>query len=343
MTETKHLSDDVTLYTVSNGRVSFCAMNWGCTMTNLFVPNKSGGVTDILLGYDTLSGWQRGLGSHNAIVGRVANRIRGASFVLDGKSYALDKNDGENCLHGGTVRYEKLLWNAECFSGAEGEGVKFWRTSPDGEQGFPGKLDVQVSYALTEADELIFEYTAQASEATPVNLTNHAYFNLDGGGTVLNHRLQLDCEQYLESAEDSAPTGKICPVAGTPFDFRTEKLVGADIEAVPHEAGKPFGYDHCFVTGADESALVRVGALCSEKSGISMEIATNQRGVHVYTANFIGGTKGKGGVIHQAHDGICFETERFPNAINEPRFPSCVLRPGETYQHKTVFKLKTEK
>ena len=339
MIESKNLDEELSSYTVSNGRIRFSAMNFGCTITNLFVAGKNGCETDILLGFDSFAEWKSGMQAHNAIVGRVANRIRGAAFTLEGLTYSLEKNDGNNCLHGGDTRYEKMYWKAEPYSDSEGEGVAFTRTSPDGEQGFPGNVELSVIYRLTKSNELIFEYSATSDKPTPINLTNHAYFNLNGKGSVLNHRLQLDCAAFLESASDSAPSGKILDVAGTPFDFRKEKTVGADIGALAAEGkNKPYGYDHCFVTAAtDESRLVRVGKLSSDESGISMEIFTNQRGVHVYTANYLGGT-GKGGVAQKMHDGICFETERFPNAINEPSFPSCVLRPGEKYYHKTVFR-----
>ena len=338
MIETKKLNDEVTLYTVTNGKISFSAMNYGCTITNLFVPSKTGEKIDILLGFDSLDEWKAGTASHNSIVGRVANRIRGARFTLDGKKYTLDNNDGGNCLHGGFTRYEKMLWNAEEISNAEGEGIRFTRTSADGEQGFPGNLTLSVSYMLTGKNELILEYSGTTDAATPLNLTNHAYFNLDGSGTVLNHRLQLDCDEYLESSDDSIPSGTVIFVGDVPaFDFRTEKTVGKDI-AFLASGKKIFGYDHCFITRAeDEKKLVRFGKIRSEKSGISMEIFTNQRGCHIYTGNYLNGI-GKGGAEQKMHGGICFETERFPNAVNEPSFPSCILRPGEQYWHKTVLK-----
>ncbi|WP_407425413.1 aldose epimerase family protein [Treponema sp.] len=350
MAESKKLNDEITLYTVSNGKLSFSAMNYGCTITNLFVPDKNGKMTDILLGFDSLEGWKAGNASHNAIVGRFANRITGAKFSLDGSEYFLDKNDGENCLHGGFTRYEKMLWNAEIFSDSEGEGVRFTRKSADGEQNMPGNLEMSVVYRLTENNELIFEYTATTDKATPVNLTNHAYFNLDGSGTILNHHLQLDCDKFLKAKSDLTPSGEIVNVEGTCFDFRTEKLIGKDIKNLVTEkadeanlslTGKndPYGYDHCFLTRTqDESKVVRFGKISSEKSGISMEIFTNQRGCHIYTGNFLSGMKGKGGVIHKRHDGICFETERFPNAVNEPDFPGCILNPGEKYWHQTILK-----
>ena len=354
MTEVKKISDDVTSYTVSNGRVSFTALDYGCTITNLYVPAKDGSKVDILLGYDTLEDWKKGNASHNAIVGRVANRISGAKFTLNGKSYAVDKNDGNNSLHGGNTRYEKQIWKGEVYSDSEGEGVKFTRTSPAGEQGLSGTVELCVIYKLNDKNELIWEYTATSDDDTPINLTNHAYFNLDGAGSILGQYLQLDCEKFLKANEELIPTGEIVPVKGTSFDFTTEKTVGQDIKKLITEdsdganrkltaADSPFGYDHCFVTKADETSLVRFGSFRSEKSGIKMEMFTNQRGVHVYSGNFVAGSKGKNHVIHNRHDGNCFETERLPDAVNQPSFPSSILKPGEKYWHKTMFRFTTEK
>jgi len=353
MVEERKLDDEITLYTVSKGTVLFSAMNYGCTITNILVPSKIGEKIDILLGFDTLEGWKKGTSSHNAIVGRFANRIAGSRFTLDGKTYEVDKNDGANSLHGGFCRYEKMLWKGEKYSDSEGEGVRFTRLSPDGEQGMPGNLEISVIYKLNDKNELIWEYTATTDKATPINLTNHAYFNLDGKGSILNQHLQLDCKKFLQAKEDLTPTGKILSVEGTAFDFTREKTVGRDIEKLiteksdfansqfAKESSAPFGYDHCFVTNADESEVVRLGEFWSCESGIRMEMFTNQRGVHVYSGNFVSGLKGKGGVTHKRHDGICFETERFPNAMNETSFPSCILKPGEKYSHKTVLKFKT--
>ena len=349
MVEESELEKDIFLYTVSNGRVQFCAMNMGCTLTELLVPNRNGGATDILLGYDTLDAWRAGTEAHNAVVGRVANRIGGAKFVLDGKVFSLDKNDGENCLHGGFKRFEKMLWRAEPFSDAEGDGVRFVRKSVADEQKFPGNVELCVTYRLTAGDALVLEYTATSDAPTPINLTNHAYFNLNGAGNVLGHHLRLDCDEVLELDENLIPTGKILPVAGTPFDFRTEKLIGRDIEALAElggmalDAESPFGYDHCFVTHADEAEPVHVGTVWSDESGICMDICTNQRGMQVYTGNFLGGVRGKHGTVHKRHDGVCFETQRFPDAVNRPHFPNCILRPGETYHAKTSFAFTLKK
>ncbi|MBQ6779761.1 MAG: galactose mutarotase [Treponema sp.] len=335
MVKKTELAKDIFLYTVTNGHMSFSAMNLGCTLTNLLVPNKNGGLTDILLGYDTLAEWRAGTEAHNAIVGRVANRIGGAQFVLDGKTYALNKNDGENCLHGGFNRFEKMLWQGEPISSAEGEGVRFIRTSAAEEQGFPGNVQITITYRLTAQNKLLLEYTATTDAPTPINLTNHAYFNLNGAGNVLGHHLQLDCDEVLEIDDNLIPTGSILPVVGTAFDFRTEKLIGRDIIQMDARIGG--GYDHCFVTHANETEMVRAGKVRSDQTGICMEISTNQRGLQVYTGNYLSGIQGKGGMIHQKYDGVCFETQRFPDAVHHAEFPNCILQPGETYHAKTMF------
>lgn len=340
----KEIQHGITSYTVSNGTVSFTAMNYGCSLLQILVPNKLGSYTDILQGYDTLEGWKADDASHNCVVGRFANRIALARFTLDGKTYTLDANDGKNSLHGGFTRWEKMLWNAESFEEGDSAGVRFTRTSPDGEQGYPGTLSLTVTYALNSKNELTLTYNATTDKATPINLTNHAYFNLNGGGSVLDHVVQLDCDSILEVDPALIPTGERIPVDGDDFgwvfDFHKPKAVGSAIGGSPETID---GYDHCFVTrAADESNVVRVGAVWSDVSGIKMEIATNQPGMQIYSGNFLNGTTGKGGAHYDKHSGICFETQRFPDAPNKPDFPSCILRPGETYNAVTVFTFSTQ-
>lgn len=333
----KELQHGISSYTVTNGRVTFTATNYGCSLLQLLVPNQLGMFTDILQGYDTLEGWKADTDSHNCVVGRFANRIAGARFTLDGKTYTLDANDGLNSLHGGFTRWEKLVWTAETFDDGDSAGIRFTRTSPDGEQGYPGTVALTVTYALNDNDELSLIYTATTDAATPINLTNHAYFNLSGGGTILDHIVQLDCDHILEVDDTLIPTGALRDVSGV-FDFRTPKAVGDDIDRIPSSIG---GYDHCFVTHADERAVVRVGSVHSPRSGITMEIATNQRGMQVYSGNFLKGAVGKGGVHYEKQTAICLETQRFPDAPNQPNFPSCILRPGEEYRAVTVYSFRT--
>ncbi len=339
----KYLDSEVTSYTVSNGTVTFSAINLGCSLTELLVPARDGRLVDILQGFDTLAGYRAGKDSHNCVVGRFANRIAKSRFTLNGAEYALDANDGENSLHGGFFRWEKQVWQAESFSEADCAGVRFYRQSDDGEQHYPGTLKVCVTYTLNTKNELTLHYEAVTDKATPVNLTNHAYFNLDGEGTVLDHVVQLDCDQILAVDGALIPTGALLDVAqtdGGTFDFRTPKKVGKDIAKIPENIG---GYDHCFVTHADESTVVRAGAVWSEKTGIKMEIETNQRGMQMYSGNFLKGVAGKSGVVYQKHSGICFETQRFPDAPNHPEFPSCILQPNDTYNAVTVLRFSTEK
>lgn len=335
----KELQRGISSYTVSNGRVSFTAMNYGCSLMQILVPNKLGGFTDILQGYDTLDGWKADTDSHNCVVGRFANRIALARFTLDGETYALDANDGANSLHGGFTRWEKIVWSAEAFDDGEAAGVRFTRTSPDGEQGYPGTVALTVTYALDAKDALTLTYPATTDKATPINLTNHAYFNLNGGGTILDHVVQLDCDSILEVDDALIPTGNLLDVrthdSGT-FDFHKGYALRGSIGRIPEHIG---GYDHCFVThAADESKVVRVGAVSSPLSGITMEISTNQPGMQMYSGNFLKGAVGKGGQKYEKHTGICFETQRFPDAPNKPDFPSCILRPGEEYKAITVLK-----
>lgn len=322
---------EATLYTVSNGKVTFCATDLGCTFVKILVPSKSGQVVDVLLGHDDCDGYKTGGGEIGAIVGRVANRIAGAQFTLDGKTYKLEQNDGTNCLHGGKLRYSKIIWDAKVIEG-ESAGVEFTRDSPDGEQGFPGNAKLTVRYTLDESNKITLEYVATTDASTPINLTNHAYFNLNGEGDVLGHVLTLNCDEVLALDKNFCPTGEVIPVEGTPFDFQNPRTLGEDVDKLTDTKG----YDHCYLTGADEGDLDTVGCVVGDKSGIRMDIYTNQRGVQLYTGNYLNG-KGKGGTELKPRTGVCFETQRAPNAVNVPSFPSCILRPGETYSMKTVW------
>ncbi len=340
---------ELKIHTLSRGKIKLSVMNYGCTITELFFPDRRGKIRDLLCGYDTFQEWKEGSQAHNGLVGRYANRIAGGKFTLDGKEYRLDVNNGKNCLHGGFTRFEKLFWDSEC----DGESVNFYRTSPSMEQGFPGNMKIHVTYSLGQDNQLIIDYSAQCDAASPVNLTNHAYFNLNGTDCpeisqgkkiiepVTNHIMQLDCRDILELDKDMIPTGKILPVASTPYDFLREKSVGRDIENIPPEFGG--GYDHCFLTGADEGNLVRVGKIRSPLTGISMEMWTNQRGVQIYTGNYLSGIKGKQSVIHNKHDGICFESQRYPDSVNHREFPDVILRPGQKYHSRTIYKFEVEK
>lgn len=343
-------AENIKRWTVSNGSVSFSAMNFGCTITNLFVPlknAKSGRKIDVLLGFDDFDDgssnqkntcWKNGEESHNALVGRFANRISGGTFTLDGKKYLLDKNQNGNCLHSGFFRWEKQVWRGESFQNQDEAGVVFTRKSVAGEQHFPGNLEVKVVYSLNQKNQLKLEYFAKTDAATPVNLTNHAYFNLDGEGNILNHKVWLDSDKVLE-IKNMIPTGKFLDLnlaENKVFDFRNSKKVGQDFEFVKKSDPVAAGYDHCFVTKADEKDAVLVGSCESEKSGIKMKIYTNQRGLQLYTGNYLL-CAGKNGSEQKPQSGICFEAERFPDSPNHENFPSSILRPGEEYHQITVY------
>jgi len=337
--EEKELKNDIKLFTISNEKMYFSVMNYGCTITEIVVPNKDGEETDVVLGFDDLEGFEKCTDSRGSIVGRVANRIANAKFTLNGKTYELDKNDGKNSLHGGNNRYEKMIYKTEVLQ----NGVRFKRLSKSMEQGFPGNVEIAIEYTLNEKNEITCIYKAKTDETTPINLTNHAYFNLNGTDVeddkikgILNHQLQLDCEKCLEIDGELIPTGKILSVHDTIFDFTKQKEVGKDVLECDKRIGQ--GYDHCFVTNADETKVVKLGSLYSDLTGIKMEIETNQRGVQVYSGNFMEGTSGKNGVTHHKYDGICLETQRYPNAMNQNDFPSCILNPNEEYEAITIFR-----
>ncbi len=323
------------LYTVSNGEMSFSTTEYGCTLTSIKLPNGKEGV-DILLGYSQLDGYINSSSCFGTVVGRFANRIGGASFTLDGKEYKLDKNDNGNMLHGGFDRWEKKVWNVSPVMTKYGLGVKYTRTSYDGEQGFPGTVKASVSYTLSEDNTLTLEYEAVSDKATPINLTNHAYFNLKGesGGSVEDQELQMFCDNYLEVDDKLIPTGKLIPVAGNAFDFTSPKLIGKDI------ADTKGGYDHCFCVrkNPDGKDSLSIAAIVKDPaSGRKMIMKTTEPGVQLYTGNFINGEKGKNGFVYAKHGALCLEAEAYPDAPNKTNFPSCILQPGQVYYQVTQY------
>ncbi len=333
----------VHLYTVSNERMSFSCTDYGCTLTSIVLTDKNGKKTDVLLGFSTLDGYINSTYCFGAIVGRFANRIGKASFTLDGKKYNLDKNDGPNTLHGGFSGYDKMMWEGKVIESDKFCGVKFVRLSPDGEQGFPGNVALSVTYLLDENNNLSCIYNATTDKATPINITNHAYFNLKGNGNVGEHTVQMNSSKRLEVNAKLIPTGKILDVKDTAFDFTEEKAIGKDIK----ETG--VGYDHCYVTEKydpsdencgcpiDDSDLVEFCVVKEHETGNSMSVYTNMEGCQFYTGNFIKGICGKQGKIYDTHDAFCLETQAFPDTPNHEDFPSCILRPGKTMKAKTIY------
>lgn len=336
----------VNLFTIKNDNMSFSCTDYGCTLTSIVLNNDDGTKTDVLLGFSTIEGYLNTKFCFGAIVGRFANRIGKASFTLDGKKYDLDKNDGPNTLHGGFNGYDKMMWKAKTIETKNYAGVKFSRTSPDGEQGFPGNVKLEITYLLDKHNNLSCIYNAETDKATPINITNHAYFNLAGNGTIENHTLKMNSNQILEVNPKLIPTGKLLDVKGTAFDFTKEKTIGKDI----NETG--VGYDHCYVTEMYSTAnsqcglplidsdLVEFAQVKSPETGHEMYVFTNMEGCQFYTGNYIGGIIGKNGIPYKRHDAFCLETQCFPDTPNKEKFPTCILEPGQKMKAKTIYSFK---
>ena len=319
----------VTAWHVENGGMSATFIDYGATVQSLCVLDKTGRSVDVVLGYDTVKEYEENGGFVGATIGRFGNRLGGAAFTLNGKEYKLAKNDGENQLHGGIVGFDKQMWQGS----ARGEDtVVFRRLSPDGEENYPGNLTVGVAFTLANG-ALTITYDADTDADTIVNLTNHSYFNLNGGGSVLDHELMVSAEKITENDPASLPTGRYIPVEGTPFDFRTAKPIDRDIAADNEQLRRGKGYDHNFVlTGAKDAAT-----LYSAESGILMTMHTEMPGVQIYSANCLDPRKGKGGREWTYRHAVCLETQLFPNAMRCYGFPSPVLRAGEHLHSTTVY------
>lgn len=330
----------VDLFTLTNaGGLVARITNYGTILTELHVPDREGRLGDVVLGFDNLKQYLAGHPYFGCTVGRVANRIARGRFQLDGRTYKLAVNNGPNHLHGGLKGFDKVVWRAEILPGAEA-AVRFTHTSPDGDEGYLGNLAVTVVMTLTRDHALAIDYTATTDQPTPVNLTNHTYFNLAGGGNVLGHELKLAARHYTPADDDSIPTGEIAPVAGTPFDFTRRQPIGARFSLL---AAKPVGYDNNFVLDSGGRKLARAAVVREPGSGRVMELLTTEPGVQLYTANWFTGTlRGKRGLYYTQHSGLCLETQHYPDSVNRPQFPSVILRPGQTYRQTTIHKFTAE-
>jgi aldose 1-epimerase len=325
--------EKVSLFTVSNGEMSFSVTNYGCAITSIKVPSAKGKVDDVVLGYSTLDGYVKNGPFLGCLVGRFANRISNAAFSIGGVTYKLTDNEGGNCLHGGKPGYHKMVWSAEAFSNTREAGVLFRRTSEDGEQGFPGTVDFRVSYSLTSENDIIIRYNAKTDAPTPINLTNHTYFNLAGhdSGNVLDHQVQLFCDRYVPVDSHAIPSGEILDVAGTPFDFRSPKAIGKDIDAVPG------GYDHNWEINRAGDGPSPVAGVFDPSSGRALTVYSTQPGVQFYTGNFLNNEVGKNGELYGKNAGFCLETQHFPDSPNRREFPDCILLPGDQYRQQTIW------
>ena len=333
------------MYTLTNSHgLEIRAMSYGGIIVSMRVPDRKGELADIVLGHDTAEGYMPNPPYLGVIVGRYANRIANGAFTLDGKTYTLPKNDGPNTLHGGGGKrtFDRVVWDGEPLQGKN--GVAFTYLSKDGEEGFPGNLKVKVTYTLNDANELTVDYEATTDKPTPLNLSQHSYFNLAGEGTsdILNHELMLNADRFTPVDKNLIPTGELRAVKGTPLDFTTSMRVGARIDDSYDQMVLGHGYDHNFVINRKGDGLELAARMYEPTTGRVLEVSTTQPGVQFYTGNFLDGTvTGKQGHVYKRRYGFCLETQHFPDSPNHPDFPSTILKPGETFHSKTVFKFST--
>lgn len=339
--------EEAYLYTVTNSNgmtVSFT--NYGACIVSILVPDANGKIDDVALGFANLEGYEENSPGFGAFIGRYANRISNGKFELNGKVYELEKNDGNNTLHGGSIGYNKFLYETEIFEDDDIVSIEFSRLSPHMEQGFPGNLDVTVTYSLTEANELVIEYHAVSDRDTIINLTNHSYFNLAGhnSGSILDHKMMIKASRFTPTTKDLIPTGELRNVAGTPMDFRTLKRIGQDIDADYEPLRIAGGYDHNYVLDISGTDVEKVAELVEENSKRVMEVFTNLPGMQVYSGNMLNPVKNsKDGAIYKKQDAICFETQFFPNSCNINTFPSSTLKAGQEFETVTIYKFSTIK
>lgn len=336
---TKHFGltkqgEAVQAFTLAEPQISVTVIELGAAIQSLLVADKNGAMADVVLGFDDVAGYEFNDSYFGVVPGRYANRIAGAKFELNGKAFNLEKNDGDNTLHGGLHGFSHRLWKGELVQ----DGVKFTLVSPDGDGGYPGTLTASVTYTLKDG-ELKLHYQAVSDQDTIVNLTNHSYFNLGGhdSGDVKQQLLQMSASHYCECDEQVLTTGVIAPVAGTPFDFTSAKPVGQDLDSDDAQIRYGSGYDHNFVVDGTPGTLRPVATVSDLQSGRTMKVQTDQPGVQLYTASMLGDTVGKGGTVYRRYGALCLETQHFPNAINTPNFPSPILRGGQAYDFTTTF------
>ena len=334
-------------YTMKNrSGMTVTITEYGGAVVEIRVPDKYGRHTDVVGGYDSLRDYVLADGYLGALVGRTGNRIANGTFKLDGKTYHLYLNNGKNSLHGGKVGYSYRVWNAKPVDGDEPKLVLTLH-SPDGEEGYPGNLDVTVTYALLSNNALSIHYEATTDQRTPVSLTNHTYFNLGGyaSGTIYDHVMQIEADTYLPTDEGQIPTGELRPVAGTPFDFREPKTIGRDLFTDDPDLKLAGGYDHCFnFTGGATKAPERRIMVYEPNSGRVLTVFTDQPCVQFYSGNYLGGTEFpmKGGFPRQKQTAFCLETQTMPDSVNHPNFTNTILNPGETYTHTVIYQFSVK-
>lgn len=331
---------EVTMATLTNSKgIELDVISYGGIITRLLVPDAEGQFGDIVLGLDTLDAYVASNPYFGALIGRYGNRIANGRFTLDGQTHQLATNDGDNHLHGGEQGFDKKNWGMEPFVTENGAGVVLTLVSPDGDQGYPGRLDIRVTYELTNDNELDMRFSATTDKPTIVNVTQHSYFNLAGSGDILEHEIMINADRFTPVGPGLIPTGELRSVAGTPFDFRQAKPIGQDIQADNEQLKLGLGYDHNFVLkdkASDE--LVLAARVTEPASGRVLEVLTVEPGVQFYTGNFLDGTLQGKGVTYAYRSGFCLEPQHYPDSPNQSDFPSTVLRPGETYSSRIVYR-----
>ncbi|KAL5817857.1 hypothetical protein ACOSQ3_026235 [Xanthoceras sorbifolium] len=331
------------LFDLNNGSMQVKITNYGATITSLSVPDKNGNQADVVLGFDTVEPYVKGAAPFfGCIVGRVANRIKEGKFTLDGTEYTLPINKPPNSLHGGFKGFDKMIWQVAEYKKGENPSIAFKYHSRDGEEGYPGDVSVNATYTLTSSTTMRLDMEAvPENKPTPISLAQHTYWNLAGhnSGNILDHSIQIWGSHITPVDQNIVPTGEIMQVKDTPFDFTAEKKIGASIHEVPG-----LGYDHNYVLdcGEEKSGLKHAAKLKDPSSSRVLNLWTDAPGMQFYTANYVNGVVGKGGAVYGKHSGVCLETQGFPNAINQPNFPSVVIRPGEKYKHTMLFEFSVE-
>lgn len=334
----------VDIYTLTNANgVEARITNYGGIIVSLKTPDRAGNLGDITHGFEKIADYQAGHPFFGSLVGRYGNRIGQAKFSLNGVTYELAANNGRNHLHGGKVGFDKKVWQAEESANADGPALVLMTTSADGEENYPGNLSVKVTYTLLESNALRIDYQASSDKDTIVNLTNHAYFNLAGAGTILDHEIMINADRFTPVDAELIPTGELRAVRGTPFDFTTARRIGERIDADDEQIRYGKGYDHNFVLNHEAGKMGLAARAYDPQSGRVLEVETTEPGVQFYTANFLTGSlTGKGGRVYERRSGFCLETQHFPDSPNKPDFPSTLLRKGSEYRTTTIFRFSVK-
>lgn len=342
--------DSIQLATLKNSQgMTVKVTNYGATVTSIMVPDRNGKLADVALGYNRVEDYMNAVDKpyFGAIVGRYGNRIAKGKFSIGNDTYKLAVNNGENHLHGGVIGFDKVVWTMQAAQVNNGEAVKLTYLAKDKEEGYPGNLQITVTYTLTNANELKVDYLATTDKATPVNLTQHTYFNLkgEGEGDILDHEMMINAEAYTPTDAGAIPTGEIAPVKGTPFDFTSPKPIGRDINQNHEQIKFGMGFDHNFVIkrAAGDKSMQLAARVVEPKSGRTMEVLTTEPGIQFYCGNFLDGRlKGKASKPYVQRGGFCLETQHYPDSPNQPKFPSTILEPGKKYETSTIYKFSAK-